>query len=87
MTHKTTITDNYIIITSDENIKEGDYIFSTKSNNIFRADSIEYLEKHNIIEDFDKSFYINSVNSKKIIAHLPLNNSPILEGLNLLPNK
>ena len=85
MTYKTTITDNYILITSDEEIKEGNYIFSTKSNNIFKADSIEYLEKHNLIEDFDKSFYISSIVSKKIIAHLPLNNAPQLEGVTLLP--
>ena len=85
MTHKTTITYNYILITSDDEIKEGNYIFSTKSNNIFKADSIEYLEKHNLIEDFDKSFCISSIVSKKIIAHLPLNNAPQLEGVTLLP--
>jgi len=56
-----------IYITNDEEIKEGDLIFSTKTNNIFKADSIEYLESHNIIEDFDKLFYINSKYAKKII--------------------
>jgi hypothetical protein len=56
-----------IYITSDEEIKEGDWLFSSKTNNIFKADSIEYLESHNMIEDFDKSFYINSKYSKKII--------------------
>jgi hypothetical protein len=56
-----------LFITSDEEIKEGDWLFSSKTNNIFKADSIEYLESHNMIEDFDKSFYINSKYSKKII--------------------
>jgi hypothetical protein len=56
-----------IYITSAEEIKEGDWLFSSKTNNIFKADSIEYLESHNMIEDFDKSFYINSKYSKKII--------------------
>jgi hypothetical protein len=57
----------HIYITSDEEIKEGDWIFSLKTNNIFKADSIEYLKSHNMIEDFDKSFYINSKSAKKII--------------------
>ena len=56
-----------IYITSEEEIKEGDWIFSLKTNNIFKADSIEYLKSHNMIEDFDKSFYINSKSAKKII--------------------
>jgi hypothetical protein len=63
----TTINSQNIYITSDEEIKEGDWLFSSKTNNIFKADSIEYLESHNMIEDFDKSFYINSKYSKKII--------------------
>lgn len=56
-----------IYITSDEEIKKGDWIFSIKTNNLFKADSIEFLESHNMIEDFDKSFYINSKYAKKII--------------------
>ena len=60
-------TAQHIYITSDEEIKEGDWLFSTITNNLFKADSIEYLESHNMIEDFDKSFYINSKYAKKII--------------------
>lgn len=59
--------NQHIYITNSEKIKEGDWLFSSKTNNIFKADSIEYLESHNMIEDFDKSFYINSKYSKKII--------------------
>ena len=62
--------DKFILV-SDEVIKEGDSIYSFKSKNVFKADSIEYMEKHNMIEDFDKSFYINSNQSKKIIAGIP----------------
>lgn len=58
----------HLYIISDDEIKEGDYILNIETNNIFKADSIEYLESHNIIEDFDKSFYINSKYAKKIIA-------------------
>jgi hypothetical protein len=57
----------HLYITSDEVITEGDYIFSKKTNNLFKADDLEHLESHNMIEDFDKSFYINSKYAKKII--------------------
>jgi translation initiation factor 2 beta subunit (eIF-2beta)/eIF-5 len=67
MEFKSSDTYQNIYITSDEEIKEGDWLFSSKTNNIFKADSIEYLESYNMIEDFDKSFYINSKYSKKII--------------------
>ena len=65
--HKAFVAVNISIISDDE-IKEGDYILNIETNNIFKSDSIEYLESHNIIEDFDKSFYINSKYAKKIIA-------------------
>ena len=58
----------HLYIISDDEIKEGDYVLNIETNNIFKSDSIEYLESHNIIEDFDKSFYINSKYAKKIIA-------------------
>lgn len=64
---KIKISNNHYVFINDEPIKEGDFILSTKTNSIFKADSIEYLKSHNIIEDFDKSFYINSKNAKKII--------------------
>lgn len=62
------IQSQHLYIISDDEIKEGDYILNIETNNIFKADSIEYLESHNIIEDFDKSFYINSKYVKKVIA-------------------
>jgi hypothetical protein len=76
-------TPDYILAVSDK-IEEGDYILTTKTSNIYKADSLEYLESHNMIEDFDKSYYINSKYSKKIIACLPKNNTPQLD-LPLLP--
>ena len=60
-------TAKHIYITSDEEIKEGDFILSVKTNNVFKADSIDYLESHNVIEDFNQSYYINSNYAKKII--------------------
>ena len=71
MTHKTTITDNYILITSDEEIKEGDWV----------------IDKHNSIylQETDKIFQQMFTHPKKIIYHLPLNNALKLEGVPLLP--
>ena len=70
MTHPIIKTDNYLLITSDE-LVEKNYGYSPKSNEIF------YYTK-----DFYGKGHESWVN---IIAHLPLNNSPILEGVPLLP--
>jgi hypothetical protein len=75
---------DYVLAVSEEKVKEGDLILSIKTDNIFKADSIEYLDSHNMIEDFDKSFYINSKYAKKIIAYQPKGNAPELD-LPLLP--
>lgn len=66
-------TDNYLIIVDDSEIKEGDYRI-----NIQRG----YVK---LVEETDD--YYNQRNDvfKKVIAHLPINNSPILEGVDLLP--
>lgn len=74
MTYKTTITDNYILITSDEEIKEGDCYLSKISDDVFKR----VIGGH-WIENYDKKMY------QKIIAYLPLNNAPQLEGVPLLP--
>ena len=70
MTHPIIKTDNYLLITSDE-LVEKNYGYSPKSNEIF------YYTK-----DFYGKGHESWVN---IIAHLPLNNQPILEGVPLLP--
>ena len=66
-------TDNYLIIVDDSEIKEGDYRI-----NIQRG----YVK---LVEETDD--YYNQRNDvfKKVIVHLPINNSPILEGVDLLP--
>jgi len=58
-------TDNYLLIVSDEEIKEGDFLLSK--------------------EGFIHNNFGWNYGDKKITAHLPLNNSPILEGVDLLP--
>lgn len=68
MDHQHLVENRHIYITtSDSEIKEGDWFISTKSNNLFKADSIEYFKYYNLIEDFNKSFYLNSKNARKII--------------------
>jgi hypothetical protein len=70
MTHLVIKTNNYILITSDEEIKEGDWV--TDSYGVFRYANDNPCQK--VFGD-----------CKKIIAHLSLNNSPILDGVDLLP--
>lgn len=65
-------TDNYLIIVSDDEIKVGDVYININTHLIFTE----------FKENYPDSF---KTDTKKIIAHLPLNDSPILEGVDLLP--
>ena len=77
MTHPIIKTDNYILITSDEEIKLQDWgILFDSVGNILYGIPLQYTDSKN--QHINKYF-------RKIIAHLPLNNSPILEGVPLLP--
>jgi len=72
MEHKIINTGDYLLIVDNSEIKEGDWcidIYKLKNN-------------HNPIFKWSDKF---KVDAKKIKAHLPLNNSPILEGVDLLP--
>jgi hypothetical protein len=64
-------TDKYALIVSDDEIKEGNWIYEFDLNII----NIVGEDYHN----FTKS-------DKKIIGHLPLSDAPILEGVPLLPS-
>ncbi len=84
-------TDKYLLIVSDEEIKEDDYwVYICPINGLDYGDNNNPIVKNN----FDTVLLITPTwfeklhdkeNYKKIIAHLPLNNSPILEGVPLLP--
>lgn len=65
-----TITDNYILITSDEEIKEGEWQLDTK-NRLSRFSTI--------------SMNLYGESYKKVIAHLPITDSADLRGVPLLP--
>jgi hypothetical protein len=71
MTHKIIKTGNYLLIVDDSEIKESDRYY------------LESISTKNMI--LKASEHITSSNCKKIIAHLPLNDSPILQGVDLLP--
>jgi hypothetical protein len=71
MTHKLIKTDNYLLVVDDSEIQVGDDCLCDISSNYFGV--VAYNGA------FAEHYY------KKIIAHLPLNGSPVLEGVPLLP--
>jgi len=71
MTHKLIKHDNYLLVVDDSEIEENDYFINIAQNEIY---------KHNII-----NYNVSKEYLKKITAHLPLNSSPVLEGVDLLP--
>jgi hypothetical protein len=72
MKHKIIQTENYLLIVDDSEIKLGDYFYDNDEE--LCKYTFNYIVTPNKWDD-----------NKKIIAHLPLNNSPILDGVNLLP--
>lgn len=73
MTHKIINTRDYLLIVDDSQITVDDWAYNPFGDCPISVEDTE-----------DDMLYINSEYSK-IIAHLPLNNSPILEGVPLLP--
>ena len=66
-------TENYLLVVDDSEIKEGDYRVNIQRGYIKLVDdNPEYYNKRNDVFE-------------KVIAHLPLNNSPILRDVDLLP--
>ena len=79
MTHNIIKIDNYLLIVSDEEIKEGDWhMYSNKDGSL----NGPYGVRKFLHNDYR---YLNAYKCKKLISHLPLNNSPVLEGVSLLP--
>ena len=70
MTHNIIKTENYLLVVDDSEIKEGDWIYESDSNSVNIA---------------GKGYHNFTQSDAKITAHLPLNNSPVLEGVPLLP--
>jgi hypothetical protein len=72
MKHKLIKTENYLLVVDDSEIKEGNTYIRIDNELLFS--SLKGSNPH-IVEKY----------CKKILAHLPLNNAPILEGVPLLP--
>jgi hypothetical protein len=77
MKHNIIQTENYLLIVDNLEIKEGDWWYNKNTGLFFRV-SINNVEMYNQPSNMDRT------GLKKIIAHLPIN-SPILEGVDLLP--
>ena len=79
MTHKLIHTPNYLLVVDDSEIKERDYclMFDDFGNLFLGGLPSQYLG--------EKSGHHLNNGLKKVIAHLQLNDSPILEGVDLLP--
>jgi len=97
MEHKLINTGDYLLIVDETEIKEGDAVYYT----IYGEDENEVPDTEpfrigvDIVRDINSlgnlEFEMESLialpkECKKIIAHLPLNSSPILEGVDLLPS-
>jgi hypothetical protein len=67
-------TENYLLVVDESQITVDDWTYNPFSDCPISVGDIE-----------DDMLYINTEYSK-IIAHLPLNNSPILDNIDLLPN-
>ena len=80
--------EQYALIVSDEDIKDGNLFYFKNGlvTKLFYADSIEYEEGLPVlIENFGENLVFKAKACKKIIAHQPLTDAPILEGVPLLP--
>lgn len=77
MKHKLIKTDNYLFVVNDSEIKVGDWFYYKH----FGEDIISQAKENTELVNLNKSdrFF------RKITTHLPLNNSPILQGVDLLP--
>jgi hypothetical protein len=77
MKHKIIQTENYLLVVDDLDIKEGDWLYSMSNQLVVQSNKGS--------ADIINSKVTVDVLYLKIIAHLPLNNSPILDGIDLLP--
>jgi len=79
MQHKIINTVDYLLIVDDSEIKEGDYYLFTWGG---KQEIQRFKDQESDRENHE---YLYRTACKKTITHLPLNNSPILEGVDLLP--
>ena len=73
MRHSIIKVGNYLLVVSDELLEIGDWCYGLDINGDY-VNTVHEAGSHDL-----------HCKHPKIIAHLPLNNSPILEGVDLLP--
>ncbi len=71
MKHELIKTDDYLLVVNDEDIKEGDFQINHLTNKVSKRT--------------DNWLQASKENCSKILAHLPLNGTQYLEGVDLLP--
>lgn len=81
MKHNIITTENYLLIVDDSEIKENDYVYVEGHVN---PQICKGFENNGDVLCYNNLPYIKE-KTKKVISQLPLNNSPILEGVDLLP--
>jgi hypothetical protein len=81
-------TPEYLLVVDDSEIKEGDWLIVNDEDVMqMKSDYDNDMSNEDIwVGDSLNGYATYKDNCKKIIAHLPLNNSPILEGVPLLPS-
>jgi hypothetical protein len=83
MTHNIIKTENYLLVVDDSKIKQNDFFYGVADGSI--KPFIEIADEHTVEIVTWQLNVIGKSPNKKIAAHLPLNNAPILEGVPLLP--
>jgi hypothetical protein len=75
MTHNIIKTENYLLVVDDTEIKVGDWVMEYQPN-----------DSEGELHFINGEYVLAKDIQKKVISHLPLNNSPLLEGVDLLPS-
>lgn len=81
MTHKIINTGDYLLIVDESDIKENNYVYVEGH---VKPQMCKGFENNGDVLCYNNLPYLKE-KTKKVISHLPLNNSPILEGVDLLP--
>lgn len=80
MKHKLIKTENYILAVDNSEIKESCFVYK-KTGEAHYEQGLFKIPGDINFDQFNKE----KIHTYKVLAHLPLNNSPILEEVPLLP--
>jgi hypothetical protein len=86
MKQKTIQTAKYLLIVDDSEIKDGDWFISIPRGTIHKCTAV--FENNLIDKSWEgrETIEITKSDCKKIIAHLPIGDSPIIDGVPLINN-